>query len=90
MGNLVCFYSFRWGAGSDQSGLVGLRVFEADDLQRQRLLHFGHVRLACRLQQGVTFELVCTGHKERNRVSAVSCAHVVGRPPRDTHRSASL
>jgi len=33
-------------------------MFEADDLQSQRLLHFGHVGLTGRLQQRVTFELV--------------------------------
>lgn len=43
---------------SDQSSVVGLGVFEADDLQSQRLLHFGHVCLPCCLQQRVAFELI--------------------------------
>lgn len=43
---------------SDQSSLVGLRMFEADDLQSQRLLHFGHVCLSGCLEQRVTFELI--------------------------------
>lgn len=44
--------------GSDQSRVAGLRVFEADDLQSQRLLHFGHVCLPRCLQQRVTFKLI--------------------------------
>lgn len=43
---------------SDQSCFVGLRMFEADNFQSQRLLHFGHVRLPGCLQQWVTFELI--------------------------------
>lgn len=84
------FHSFRRGAESDQSGLVGLRVFEADDLQRQRLLHFGHVGLARRLQQGVTFELVCTEQRERSRVSAASCPRGVASAAAHSQVSLSL
>ncbi len=50
---------------SDQSCLVGLGMFEADDLQSQRLLHFGHVCLPGCLQQRVTFELIYMEEKEK-------------------------
>lgn len=50
---------FFWDLnGSDQSSVAGLRVLEADDLQSQRLLHFGQVCLPCCLQQRVTFKLI--------------------------------
>lgn len=43
-------------------------MFEADDLQSQGLLHFGHVRFPGCLQQWVTFELIYTEEKEVNDV----------------------
>lgn len=41
-----------------QCSLVGLWVFEVDDLQSERLLHFGHVSLPRRLEQRVTLKLI--------------------------------
>lgn len=54
------------GGRTHQRGLVGLRVFEVDDLQSERLLHFGHVGLTRRLEQRVTLKLVC-GRAGQNR-----------------------
>lgn len=49
------------GTGGDavQCGLVGTRVFEADGLLGEVLLHTAHVSLTSCLEQGVTSELIC-------------------------------
>lgn len=46
------------GRVSYECSLVCVGVFEVDDLQRQRLLGFGHVGLSGSLKQRMTFELI--------------------------------
>lgn len=52
---------------SDQSRLIGLRMFESNDLQSQRLLHFGHVSFTRSLQQRVTFELIYIENNDKKK-----------------------